>query len=783
MAILNRTLHLLLAMAVVTVAMAGTVNRQQARETAARFMQQKGLQLDERAATARQGYKAPDADQPFYVFNATDGGGFVVVSGSDRTDAILGYTLNGSYDEDDLPPALMEWLEQMAAEVENLTWQSTGSRSAEAPEAEPQDTAARRQAIAPMIATNWNQGNNKKAATNTDGIYNILLPQVGGVHTPAGCLGVSAAQLMYYYQHPKEPTAAVPGYAYDELPEVNTSVGLPAIQFQWDKMKTSYTAADSLTEEAFAVSELMLYVGYACGMKYRVSGSSANQSKLSEGFAKYFGYDPYSWKYVQRYEYSVEEWEELMYSELASGRPVLYEGTKTADKGGIGHSFLCDGYDGAGLFHFNWGWGGKYNGYFKLQATNPFGANDSPGYVFNNGAVIGLQPNTGIIPPADPNANDKWKVETLPGIVTKAENITLKGTVVSMRMLNNNSRNYKFNFGIGKLEDDGTMKLLQKDNGNYAGINPGWYCSGIKFDLATLNLPEGKHRLVPVSKLTTVTEWKRCQPADVLFEVTVSGNDLSIVLYPIVNLQVNKFEMVTSGSANNWQNVLVNITNNGDNFDNSLYVHVDGVWPKWTSSKRELKIAAGNTKEFVLATGDMTEGPHTLTLVKGYLGQVIAKQEVVIRQDLTATAVAVGQKYRYVGTTLPVDVTVENRASDYILPVYLFASQMKGIIGNCIYSSGTGIPAGGSEDVRLYFKPDTAGKWFLRVATDAAGENVIGETAVVIEEAKDLNVLVEYLLTGTMPGGVEALSYDLNDDKEVDMADAAILINILLGNY
>ena len=117
--------NLLLTLLIVTAATAATVNRQQAREAAAKFMQMKGKQID---ATSQQGNKAPAADQPLYVFNAANDGGFVVVSGDDRTDAILGYTEQGSYEEDNLPPALRAWMEQMTIEIEVLQQQPAEGR-------------------------------------------------------------------------------------------------------------------------------------------------------------------------------------------------------------------------------------------------------------------------------------------------------------------------------------------------------------------------------------------------------------------------------------------------------------------------------------------------------------------------------------------------------------------------------------------------------------------------------------------------------------------------------
>ena len=76
-----------------------------------------------------------------------------------------------------------------------------------------------------------------------------------------------------------------------------------------------------------------------------------------------------------------------MKSELCASRPVLYAGYST--KGG-GHEFVIDGYDEKGMFHVNWGWDGRDNGYFQL-ATLAIGKY----YEFSQGQVMfrGLVPD------------------------------------------------------------------------------------------------------------------------------------------------------------------------------------------------------------------------------------------------------------------------------------------------------------------------------------------------------------------------------------------------------
>ena len=726
--VMKRILNLLIALAAVTTAMAATVNRQQARQQAAQFLQQRGAQLGSDPTTVN-GRRVQAADQSLYVFNAEGGRGFVVVSGDDRTDAILGYTLEGSYDEADMPPAFMEWLAQMEAEIKAL-----GDDVAEARTNAPKASATQvsiHAAIAPLIQTTWNQGNTNNTQ-NTDGIYNIRLPKIGERYPCTGCVATAGAQIMYYYRWPQGPTAEVPGYTLDPPSAANTKSALPSTQFQWNLMKTVYSSADANTDAAKAVAELMLYAGYAAQMRYGVDGSSANQMTLCRGMAEYFGYDPYTLETIKRSEYSIAAWDEAMYNEIAHGRPIIYDGASAANGSG-GHAFICDGYDGEGLYHFNWGWGGGYNGYFKLSATNPYGANSFPGYVFGNSAVIGIQPATGVVP-TDPNGDDEWEVETIDGMVAQASNVSINGTEAVMSLGNPNEQTCKFSFGMGELKSDGSVEFVYKKNVNYSEIPQGWSFSNVSFDFAQINLPEGSHRLVPISKLDGEDEWRRCRPADVWFFVEVAGSDITAVAHPIEALQINKFELATPGSPDAYQRVLVNITNNGDNIEKTYYIYVDGEWAGFYDSRRTLKIAAGNTKEFLLLTKIMPEGKHTITLRDGYEGPVVAEFEADIKVDLAATAFSVGSDPKFAGTTLPVDVTVENQASDYTMPLYFFASKTSSK-GSCAYIAGTGIPSGGSEDVRFYFTPTSGGTWNFWVATDQSGSNVIGTGSADIEEA------------------------------------------------
>ena len=104
-----RRLFVILSLFVAIVAMAGPVDKKQAMQEAAAFLKDHPLTVDNKAdgqaqtaesvrltdvsATLPMGEKAP-----FYIINIGDQQGFVIVSGDDRTNPILGYSDEGAFD-------------------------------------------------------------------------------------------------------------------------------------------------------------------------------------------------------------------------------------------------------------------------------------------------------------------------------------------------------------------------------------------------------------------------------------------------------------------------------------------------------------------------------------------------------------------------------------------------------------------------------------------------------------------------------------------------------------
>ena len=390
---MKKLLFLLLAFMATVAVNAEQVSRQQALQKAKQFMP--GKQFGEAKSFARAG--SPTDQEPFYIFNAEGKKGFVVVSGDDRTEPILGYSDQGEISVENMPENLEYWLECYEVQMKTLDQAKTaGSRGI--------TRSASKAAVAPLIQTKWDQFEP----------YNLMCPDGSYVdydetgynsanRCVTGCVATAMAQVMYYHQWPESCGPINPYdiiYRYENVgteeapnwqPVIDHSFhGLEGTEFKWNDMALSYTTNVTGTS-ADAVAELMRYCGQAVNMNYGLSkngGSSAGVSAWD--MATYFNYSKNA-RSVYRMFYSVTEWEDMIYQELANNRPVLYGGSSASG----GHEFICDGYDGNGLFHFNWGWSGGSDGFFVLSLANPQelgsgGGTNIDGYSYIQDAIIGL---------------------------------------------------------------------------------------------------------------------------------------------------------------------------------------------------------------------------------------------------------------------------------------------------------------------------------------------------------------------------------------------------------
>lgn len=582
---MKKSLLTILLAIVCTVLSAGDITRKEARQRAATIL----------SHSADVQLVATGGDRPaYYVFNAQQKDkGFVIVAGIDDVgDGILGYSDSGWFDPQDMPPALEYWLESYAQQVELIrSGRATAYRA-------PKTHAA----IEPWVKTQWNQ----------EAPYNLQLPvnpvtQSRFAHT--GCLAVAIAQILKFWSY-SEPSADLPAYSYkyqyqDSIGQVQVAtVAVPALEsatFDYSKMLDSYSS-DYSEESANEVAKLMRYCGQAAKMNYYDNESSAATN--GDIFCNYFGYNT-NYGQEERDTYSSEEWDSLIYSELQAGRPVIYSGSKY---NGSGHSFICDGYKD-GLYHLNWGWGGHYDGYFKLSEANSYGTgtgagNGLDGYSFAQEALIRICPQQLQPQEASPAMTVAAMSTTATSLTRTSGYFTIP---VTFTVWNYTGQQQTFDTGVGVYSDG---KLVQS---YLFSSNTFPHASG--FMDKTLNIrfgegvTSGQYTVYAISRQSG-GDWRIDNNSTANhITLTISGNTLTAV-GTTDQLQVNSVALDGVKKSGATITLTANITNTGDMNTSAVYLFVNGS----LSTGVGVNLSAGETDDVVMHFRASTTGTIPLRL-------------------------------------------------------------------------------------------------------------------------------------------------------------------------
>ena len=112
----------------------------------------------------------------YYYVAQSRGGGYIIVSGEDRTAGVLGFVDSGSFDINDIPDNMRYWLGEFARQVDYLD---------KHPEARAKEVATEgKTSVDPLLGnTKWNQSP----------FYNKYTPNS---RFPIGCVAVSLGQIM-----------------------------------------------------------------------------------------------------------------------------------------------------------------------------------------------------------------------------------------------------------------------------------------------------------------------------------------------------------------------------------------------------------------------------------------------------------------------------------------------------------------------------------------------------------------------------------------------------------
>lgn len=363
----KRLIFTLLAGTAASMAYAGTVSADNARQLAADFFAASGQENLASESALELVYTCGDAAKPlYYVFNARQGQGFVIVSADDCTTPVLGYSLENNYNVASVPPA-MKW---MMGGLENEI--KAASKLQKPATQEVRRSVMRRAARSNekilLKTPEWRQ----------EAPFNNMIPG----RPLVGCVGTAMATIMKYHNYPQRGTGSYNGVNFD-------------VAYDWDNMRMDNYRYGYSETEANAVATLVYHAAASIGTQFGYSGSSAYEVKVPAALINYFGYDP-GVSFKKRSETATQaEFDRLVENDIKAGRPVLYCGQDVT----AGHAFVVDGYDPlTSMIHVNWGWGGadgnNNGGWYASTALNP---TVSQQHSFNNLTTIiyNIKPGNG----------------------------------------------------------------------------------------------------------------------------------------------------------------------------------------------------------------------------------------------------------------------------------------------------------------------------------------------------------------------------------------------------
>jgi hypothetical protein len=517
------TLFMLLAMG--TVLFAAQISQQQAMEQARSFINK--MKSGDRMLTRAQlnvGLQSALPDQQLiYAFNV-EGGGFVIASGDDRTLPVLGYSLTGSIDAADMPDNMRSWLQSYVEQIASLTTPKGTTQNVE-------DSSL--PAVEPLLKTTWYQN-------NPYNIYTPIYSEEGseeawrGKKTPTGCVATAMAQVMYYHQWPQEPTPVIPEYTFEyKEGESCTRPELPSTTFKWDQMLLNYDSINPGTEEQQkAVAKLMLYCGQALKTNYTPDDSGTQHEYVATVLRRFFGYSK-SIQSINRSDYTIQGWRDVLWNELNNKRPIVF-GALTIDGG---HEFVIDGYDGKGMFHVNWGWAGKDDGYFAINVLNPnnntsTGSASSTrlGFVFNQSAIIGIEKSTGSeVEIPEPESRIFLFMDPYIRQIIQYNSHVDSMCVQPMYICYENPYGH-FYIGLGLKNNNGTCTpIMEKTEPTTVWCN---LSPKVTFAIEDLNLEDGSYKLWPIAKNADIenAEWQIIGNNKQFFTVEVKDSKATVTV-------------------------------------------------------------------------------------------------------------------------------------------------------------------------------------------------------------------------------------------------------------
>ena len=359
--------------------LAGPVSQQKAQKLGTKFLSttavsQKNADIQLNLVSVAANRDATD----YYVFNVSNGDGFVIVAADDRVKPILAYSTTGSFDPNNISEGFGYTLNGFREEIQYVREHNLSATPDIVAEWNAVSTTGSlnrgqqtRTVVGPLCQTLWNQNFPWNSQCPED-------PEGSGGHVYAGCVATAMGMVMKFWEWPAQ---GVGSHSYNPQGYAQQSANYGETEYHFELMPNTLDST-STEEEYFEIAQLLHHLGISVDMQYSGSGSGAYSEMVPEALRNYFRYNcedhvtNYGGGWWPGWGYSNEEWAQMLKDGgLDELLPLYYSGQD--DTGAGGHAYVCDGYDENDYFHFNWGWSGRDN------AWCPIGALNTTRYAFN----------------------------------------------------------------------------------------------------------------------------------------------------------------------------------------------------------------------------------------------------------------------------------------------------------------------------------------------------------------------------------------------------------------
>lgn len=484
-----------------------------------------------------------------YIFNVNDIG-FVAVSGDDVVFPILGYSDEIAFDPSNVNINAQKWFQGYADQIRFAIVNDLEATEEISNEwldllaGNNNSIQKRRGSVSPLITTKWNQGK----------YYNDLCPYDlnNSERTVTGCVATAMAQVIKYWQFPNSGTS-FHSYTHNTLGTISSNFANHTYDFS--------NMPNYVNSTNYDVAQLMFDCGVSVEMNYGISSnggsgayviSSASPVTHCTEYAlkKYFGFLG-SLEGHQRTSYSDAVWISMLKKDLDADQPIIYAGFGN----GGGHCFIADGYDNNDYIHFNWGWGGSSDGYFRINALNPGSLGSgggTGGYNSRQQAIFGIAP---------PSSGFKFDLSLNTVMTISSSTISYGQSFdVKVNFTNNSNTTFSGDYGAAIFDDNDNFIDFVEIKTGYSLQSGYKYTNDLVFSTnGMLKMLPGKY-WVGVFYRPTGGNWDMIKGTfwySNYKSMTVTNNN-PIALYSELTLVGDQYFIQGKGGT-----VKVNIINNG----------------------------------------------------------------------------------------------------------------------------------------------------------------------------------------------------------------------------